>query len=208
VVFQPSLVTSTAQTLLDELAELDPAGAAWIGEQLGTSDDPQHLRVAFARAARKLAQLRSLELGRTALVLAALEHADDPALVERLYRSGELGEQQSVLRMLPRLPQPQRFTMLAIEACRSNARPVFAAIASDNPFPAAWFPDPAFAQLVLKAVFVGVPVASIVGLGARATAALREMALGYASERRAAGRSVPSDIDVILAVCPPMGAPT
>lgn len=199
-------MSATAQPLLAELAELDPAGAAWIGEQLRSSDDPRHLRVAFARAARKLAQPRPLELGRLALVLAALEHADDPTLVERLYRTGELGEQQSVLRMLPRLPGPQRFTMLAIEACRSNARPVFAAIASDNPFPAAWFPDPAFGQLVLKALFVGLPVASIVGLPARATAALRDMVQGYASERRAAGRPVPDDVDVIAALCPP-GAP-
>lgn len=201
-------MTSTAQSLLAELATLDPTGAAWLGEQLDACADPQRLRVAFARAARRLGPPRALALGRTALVLAALAHTDDAALVEQLYRTGELGEQQSVLRMLSQLPGPQRFTSLAIEACRSNAQPVLAAITLDNPFPAAWLPDPAFAQLVLKAVFVGLPVAGIVGLPARASAALRDMAEGYASERRAAGRSVPSDIDVILALCPPAGDPS
>lgn len=195
-------MTASARPLVVELAEIDPTGAQWVGEQLGDCADPTRMRVAFARAARKLAGPRALELGRTALVLAALDAADDPALVEGLLRTGELGEQQSVMRMLPRLPGPERFVSLAIEACRTNARSVLAAIANDNPFPAAHLPDPAFNQMVLKVLFVGLPAAAIVGLARRATPELRRMVEGYASERRAAGRSVPSDVDVVLAACP------
>lgn len=198
-------MTRRAQPRLDALAELDPAGARWVEAQLEECGDPQRMRVAFARSARKLTGPRSLELGRTALVLEALDHAaeaDGLALVEELLRAGELGEQHSVLQMLPHLPEPERFTALAIEACRTNARSVLAAIANDNPFPAAHFPDPAFNQMVLKVLFVGLPAAAIAGLAERATPELRRMAEGYASERRAAGRSVPSDLDVVLAACP------
>jgi hypothetical protein len=196
-------VTSSAAPLIAALAELDPAGAAWVAEQLEVGADPLRLRLAFARAGRQLGDPRHVDLGRAALVVNAFEHADDPALVEQLYRSGEIGEQHSVLRMLVQLPGPERFTSLAIEACRTNARPVFAAIACDNPFAAAHFPEPAFNQLVLKTLFLGLPAAAIVGLAERASVELRRMVEGYASERRAAGRSVPSDVELILAVCPP-----
>jgi hypothetical protein len=48
--------------------------------------------------------------------------------------------------------------------------------------------------MVLKALFNGVALARIAGLGARANASLARMATDYAAERRAAGRSVPSDL--------------
>ncbi len=191
---------------LAELAELDPVGAAWVVEQLEACVDPMRLRIAFARAARKLGDPLLVDLGRAVLVSSAFERAGDPewglGLVEQLYRSGELGEQRSVLRMLARLPGPERFTSLAIEACRTNARPVFAAIASNNPFAATYFPEPAFNQLVLKTLVLGLPAAAIVGLGDRANAELRRMVEGHASERRAAGRSVASDVELVLAACP------
>jgi hypothetical protein len=76
--------------------------------------------------------------------------------------------------------------------------PVFEAIAHDNPYPAAYFPDAAFDQLVLKAIFLGVPVDRIVGLGERVTEVTARMARDYADERRAAGRDVPDDVGKIL----------
>lgn len=63
-----------------------------------------------------------------------------------------------------------------------------------RPHPSRHFPDLNFNQMVLKAVFTGVPVSRIVGLAARASSDLARMAEAYASERRAAGRPVPSDV--------------
>lgn len=200
--YRRPVVTSFAAPLTAALAELDPVGAAWVGEQVEVCADPLRLRVAFARAARKLSEPGALDLGRTALVVGALERADEPALVEQLYRAGELGEQCSVLRMLARLPGPERFTGLAIEACRTNVRSVFEAIACANPFAAAHFPQPAFNQLVLKTLFLGLPAGAIVGLADRSSAELRRMVEGFASERRAAGRDISSDVDLVLATCP------
>jgi hypothetical protein len=59
------------------------------------------------------------------------------------------------------------------------------------------FPEHNFNQLVLKAFFTGVAVARIEGLAARRSPELTRMALAYASERRAAGRSVPADLDLV-----------
>jgi hypothetical protein len=72
-------------------------------------------------------------------------------------------------------------------------RTVFEAIAAENPYPARCFSDAAFHQMVLKAIFVGMPVERIEGLSERATPELARMVEGYASERRAAGRTVPED---------------
>jgi hypothetical protein len=157
------------------------------------------VRLAFARAAR-LADASAVEAKRLEVLVEALLERDDPAavaLVDKLYRSGEIGEQTSVLRALPKLPGPQRFIALAIEACRTNAEPVFRAMACGNPYPAAHFPDLAFHQMVLKAIFLGVPVAEIIGLSTRADDELVRMTQSYASERRAAGRPVPADIELV-----------
>jgi hypothetical protein len=77
-------------------------------------------------------------------------------------------------------------------------QPVFEAIACENPFPALYFSEQSFNQMVLKAVFIEVAVERILGLTARITPELRRMAADYASERRAAGRSVPDDVGDLL----------
>ena len=68
----------------------------------------------------------------------------------------------------------------------------------ENRYPAAHFADANFNQLVIKAFFTGVAVDRIVGLERRKSDELRRMAADYASERRAAGRAVPNDLDLVL----------
>ncbi|HWP06946.1 MAG TPA: EboA domain-containing protein [Polyangiaceae bacterium] len=135
------------------------------------------------------------------LVLRALEHVvpeERAAFVQRTFEAGELGEQESVLRTLSLLPEPAAFVETGIAACRTNAKRVFEAIACDNPYPAAYFPELAYNQMVMKAVFVEAPVGRIEGLAARRTPELLRMARDYASERRAASRPVPADVALIL----------
>jgi hypothetical protein len=141
------------------------------------------------------------ELSRAALLLrasVAVAAGELEGLVEDVYQRGDTRERQAVLRTLPLLPEPARFLPLAVEACRTSIQPLFEAIACENRYPAAHFPEPSFNQMVLKALFVGVPLARVVGLPDRITGELRRMAADYASERRAAGRPVPPDIGTLL----------
>ena len=85
-----------------------------------------------------------------------------------------------------------------MEACRSNVRDVFLAIACDNDYPARYFPDAAFNQMVMKALFSNVELACVRNLASRLNPELRRMALDYAAERRAAGRTVPFDIALAM----------
>jgi hypothetical protein len=151
------------------------------------------------------------ELGRASLVSAAIDVAaparaptGDPFIamgtdgeavmqVEDLFRGGDLREQQTVARCLAHLPGPERFLSLAVEIVRSNTTVLLEAIACDNPFPSAHLPEAAFNQMVVKCLFVGLPLAQIVGLAQRRSPELERMVAAFASERRAAGRPVPDD---------------
>jgi hypothetical protein len=207
------------QTLLSSLVSALPANAAsWLATTLADNDvlvSRTRLRLAFTQLPRKLGPVADsqaagepapctvLDLARLALVLAAFERtppSEHAATLDELYRTGEQREQQSILRTLIRYPEPARFTTLAVEACRTNSVLVFSAIANDNPFPAHHFPELSFNQLVLKAIFLGVPVARIQGLASRVNSELRRMLQDYASERRAAGRVLPEDVSAVLAL--------
>lgn len=141
------------------------------------------------------------DAARTALLLRRLaDHPAEthPSVLRHLYRTGDAGERIALLRALPLLPMPERFADIAIEACRTHVQDVFEALACDNAYPAACLADAPFNQMVLKALFTGVPLARIHGLGQRRNADLARMAAAYASERRAAGRPVPDDLALAL----------
>jgi hypothetical protein len=203
---------------------IEPPSREWLERTfaaLGAAPDRGALLEAFTAATRRLGRARLApteaemarlngagvtwpigswgadELGRVALLVAAAAHwpeAELPALVEECYRQGDGVERQAVLRALPLLPGPERFLETAVDACRSHIQPLFEAIACENPYPARYFPELNFNQMVLKALFTGVALERVIGCDGRVTSELSRMAADYASERRAAGRSVPPDI--------------
>jgi hypothetical protein len=120
------------------------------------------------------------------------------ALVHELFMTGDLRERHAVLRALPFLQEPARFLTTGVEAMRNNALTVIEAIACGNAYPARFFPEEAFNQLVLKCLFCEIPLARVEGLAGRLTPELRRMVEGYATERRAAGRTVPADVALVL----------
>lgn len=199
--------------LVDALAPVTtPDGVSWLTQQLVF--DRARFAAAFSAAGRRLGKAEvhatlaipwpavtgADECGRAALVLAAigtLEPAEHVPFVRDLVRRGDVRERQAVLRVLAALPAPERFVDVAVDAYRTNVQSVFEAIACHNAYPARHFPDDAFHQLVLKALFVGAPLARVVGLAGRIDDELVRMVEAYASERRAAGRPVPEDAQLI-----------
>ena len=133
------------------------------------------------------------ELGRVALLLDTAHRVaavELDRLVESLWARGDNRERQAVVRALSLLPAPERWLVVALEAARSSVRPLFEAIACDNPYPARRFHEIHFTELVLKCLGADLPLERVVGLGGRATPALRRDVAAYASARRAAGRSI------------------
>lgn len=201
------------------------AAAAWFDARY-TGVTRESFGVAYAGAGRRLgmepvtpaaAEVLELEssglpvpsgwplsaVGRALLLVRLCEQVPDAehvASLEQVFRTGDNAERQALLRALVLLPAPERFVEIAIDACRSHVQSVFEAVACDNPYPARFFPDHNFNQLVLKALFTEVPAARIAGLAGRRSPELSRMAEAYASERRAAGRSVPADLHVVTGV--------
>ncbi len=203
------------QQALDRMRELVAqhglgGAAAWLDQTLDSiGPDARSVRVSLARSARRVGDVSlglpdapgwtARDAARAAIVLQAFIRGADEARAAygQWLRRGDQGEQVSLLRMLMLLPEPAVVLSVAIDACRTNSEVVFRAIACGNPYPAAHFPDLNFNQLVLKAIFMNVPIAEIDGLAARITPALLRMADDFASERRAAGRPVPEDIGLL-----------
>jgi hypothetical protein len=114
--------------------------------------------------------------------------------LDRLCAAADEGELVAWYRGLPLYPDPPRHAARAAEGLRSNMTSVFTAVAHGNPYPAEWLSEAAWNQMVLKALFIGVELAPIVGLDRRANPALARMLCDYADERRAAGRSVSPEL--------------
>ncbi len=140
------------------------------------------------------------ETARAALLLSAwpcMPHDEHGTFVKEVFRKGDNGERCALLRVLVHFPSPARFLITAIEACGTHVLDVFEAIACENPYPAFYFPDPNFNQLVLKALFLGVRVSRLHDWAQRWNSDLLRMVEDYAAELHAAGRSVPEDISLI-----------
>jgi hypothetical protein len=130
--------------------------------------------------------------GRTILMLCwAARYVDSYAsTLEKLFSAADVGELVALYQMLPLLPHPDRLLHQSLDGMRSNMTVVFNAIALYNPYPAEYFSEDAWNQLVLKALFVESPLQAIGGLDRRANPKLSRMLSDYAHERWAAGRSV------------------
>ncbi len=115
-------------------------------------------------------------------------------LLERLYQTADVREQQLIVRVLPLLKFQEHFVRIATEAARTNIVPVFSALALHNPFPQQNFDENQWNQMVLKAIFVGCDIGTIVGLHERQNSSLAETVFQYISERHSAQRSVPRNV--------------
>ena len=137
------------------------------------------------------------EAARVALMLATWTGDEElfAARVDRLCVTAELTEHVACLKGFAVFPTPERLLGPARAAVRSSIQPLFEAISCHNPYPADHFDAAAFNQMVVKCVFSGVPIETIVGLNERRNDDLERMLGDLLSERRAAGRAVPDSVD-------------
>ena len=136
------------------------------------------------------------QAARTLLVLTLPQDNAEQYLqtLEQVFTTADVGELVALYQALPLLPYPERLRARAAEGVRSNMTAVFNAVALQNPYPADYFDDLAWNQMVLKALFVGSPLHLIHGLDTRANSTLAQMAIDYAHERWAAKRLVSPEI--------------
>jgi hypothetical protein len=204
------------------LRQLDPERGAWLEAQIaGLQKDAADtaLDIALGMAPRRLgkaelalgdADLAAAEKavpgwdprgwgvaeGARILVLATLPASGKP-FAERfrsLCSTADVAELVMLYRGLPLYPDPAALEAQVGEGLRSNMRVVFEAIAHRNPYAKAHFDDHRWNHMVLKALFIGSPLAPIQGLDERANPQLARIMCDFAHERWAASRPVPFEI--------------
>lgn len=114
--------------------------------------------------------------------------------INGLFTAAEMNEQVALYSALPLLRYPEIWISRCEEGVRSNIGNVLEAIMYHNPYPAAFLPEGAWNQLVLKAFFTEKNVNLIVGLSDRLNKSLADTLEDYVQERLAAHRTVLPEI--------------
>jgi hypothetical protein len=141
------------------------------------------------------------EAARIAFLLAT-HHGDDrgfAARIERLCVTAEITEHVSYMKGFAILPAGEELIGRAREGVRSSIAPLFEAIACRNPYPRDYFDTDAWNQMVVKCVFGGTPLGTVVGLQERRNADLLVMLRDLVAERHAAGRPLPAEVHAFIA---------
>jgi hypothetical protein len=214
---------SPAELLVSWLRRQLPSPAfAWLEQTIGQlreANSDRTLYLALASAARRLgkegltlqpADIAEAETARhgwrsqywnidtSARVLLLLAGNVSPerfaARLDMVCKTAEVGELIAYYRGLPLYPNPVELVTLAADGVRTNIADVFSAIAHHNPYPAEFFNDAQWNQMVLKALFIGAPLHPIERLDARANPELARMLIDYARERTAAHRTVSPEL--------------
>lgn len=128
------------------------------------------------------------------IVLSEIDQEKFDTAFQRLFETAELKELVALYSSLPFLSNPEKYVERAAEGVRTNIGPVLEAIAIGNPFPAKYFPDAQWNQLILKMVFTEKPFYGIIGIDERKNKPLAVMLINYAKERWAAGRVVTPEL--------------
>ena len=136
------------------------------------------------------------QAARTLLILSLPQDDAEEYLqsLEQLFSTADIGELVALYQCLPLLPYPERLLPRAAEGIRSNMNVLFNAVALRNPYPANYFDEPAWNQMILKAIFIGSPLYLIWDIDRRANSELARMLIDYAHERWAAKRAVTPEL--------------
>ena len=136
------------------------------------------------------------QLARVAFMVASHD-GDDAAFAARFdafCSSAGLNELIALCRGLPIYPGAALIEPRAREAVRSGMKPVFEAVAHNNPYPGEVFAEDPWNHMVVKALFICSSLWPIQELDRRANRRLARMLVDFAHERWAAGRPVSAEL--------------
>jgi len=201
---------------------------AWLDREIehqASGLDERRLGIALGQSARKLGR-REIELpaeelaaaetlrrgwqpqfwaadeaARVALLIAT-HQGDDAAFalrLDKLCTTAEVSEHISYMKGLAVFPAGAKLLGRAREGMRSSIATVFEGVACRNPYPFDHFDTDGWNQMVVKSVFGGTSIETIVGLYERRNPELVAMLRDLVAERNAAARTLPKCVyDFIL----------
>lgn len=185
------------ENMLDELVSDIARARRRVGRQI-LGEHLTHLETSIGDL--PVAHWKVGDAARVVLLLSALEINNVPdSLVNSVFKLGSDAEQAAIVSGLSLYADDDRYLNISLEAGRTNSLELFQAVTNNTPYPAQYYDQQAFNQLVLKSLFVGVNIFNIQNLNMRINEELSRMCEDYYDERVAADRSVPADIWLALA---------
>jgi len=117
---------------------------------------------------------------------------------ERCFKHADQGELCALYKALPLLRENggdhKRFFWRAAEGCRSNMQSIFESVACESSYPVRHFSTVAWNQLVVKALFLNVPLWRVYGLDGRLSEELSRIVSDLIEEKTSAGRDIPNQL--------------
>lgn len=187
---------------------------AWLKSKI---ENPTSLPIAFVAVPRFVSKnkisnenfiqdtsLKNWSIDRLVRVYLLLVFEENITIIEfekainNLFETAEINESVALYSALPYLKKPENWLLKATDAIRSNIGDVFDSLAFNNPYPAKYFTELAWNQLILKCIFNDKSINNIIGLQNRFNQNLANTFIDFAHERWAAGRSVPPEAWQIL----------
>ena len=112
----------------------------------------------------------------------------------KLISVADTREQISIFKSIPYLENAGHFAPIVVNGIRTNIVDVFDAIALKNSYPASYFSQDEWNQMILKAVFMERPIYQIKDIDQRKNEKLAHVLFDYARERWAASRRVTPEL--------------
>lgn len=192
-------VLSTSENISDDLALY----SAMAKRKLGSAYLKQANAIDTQLSPVNIQRWTCADAGRLILLMSAIECRPDQSesIISRYYKMADNAERIALIHGLIFFAPADYLTEIALDAGRTNNLELLAALTLDNPYPACFYSDKAFNQMVLKALFQGLAIERVEGLGQRANADMARMGENYVVERENAGRSVPVDIWLAIGPC-------
>lgn len=128
------------------------------------------------------------------LLVARYRPADFNITLDKIISAADAHELITLYQAFQLFPNPEQLLLHATNGIRCNMISAFNAIALNNPYPADYFNEIAWNQLVVKTLFVDSPVDQIQGLQRRANLPLTHMLINTVLERSAANRPIRPEI--------------
>jgi hypothetical protein len=119
---------------------------------------------------------------------------EQPQQIKAAFKFGDECEQIAIIKGLSRIDGQGLLNDLAIATGRTNSLNLFSAIALNNDYAMQYYEQRAYQQLVLKALFMDLDIAKIVGLKQRHCPELSTLAMDLVKERLASDRQPPGSI--------------
>lgn len=139
-------------------------------------------------------QFTTLDLARIYWVYFHLETIDFPQWLS----ASDDEEKQSLVLGLSMLDAKGKYVDDIVDLKRTNSVELLAALALNNDYPAQFFNEPDFNQLVLKSLFCNIDISNIKRLSERLNPELTRMTTDYREELIAANRAIPASLPLAI----------